>query len=72
LRKFINLVLLIDVLAVDIAAVRECHCAVAVSQRWSRLCRVRRIKAGGAHFDESFWLQHCINSKFSYCCWQLK
>jgi len=28
-------------LAVDVAAVRERHCAAAVSQQWRRLCSVR-------------------------------
>jgi len=27
-------------LAVDVAAVREHHCAAAVSQQWRRLCSV--------------------------------
>jgi len=29
------------VLAVDVTAVRERHCAAAVSQQWRRLCSVR-------------------------------
>jgi len=40
-RKFKNLVLLIAVVAVDVAAVRERHCAAAVSLRRRRLCSVR-------------------------------
>ena len=40
-RKFINLALLMAVLAVDVAAVRERHCVAAVSQQWRRLCSVR-------------------------------
>jgi len=35
------MVLLIAVLVVDVAAVRGCHCAAAVSQQWCRLCSVR-------------------------------
>jgi len=49
LAKFKNLVLLIAILAVDVAAVRERHCAAVVSQQWRRLCSV--LKAGDAHFE---------------------
>ena len=35
-----HMVLLITVLAVEVAAVRERHCAAAVSRRWHRLCSV--------------------------------
>jgi len=40
-RKFKNLVLLIAVLAVEVATLRGRHCAAAVSQQWRRLCSVR-------------------------------
>jgi len=43
-RKFKNLVLLIAVLAVDVAAVSQRHCAATISQQWRRLCSVRSLK----------------------------
>jgi len=43
-RKFKNLVLLIVVLAVDVTAVRELHCAAAVGLQWCRLCMQRALK----------------------------
>jgi len=33
--------MLMAVLAVDVAAVRERYCAAAVSQQWRRFCSVR-------------------------------
>ena len=48
-RKFINLVWLMAVLAVDVAAVRERHCAAAiVSDDVSAAC----VKAGGTRFEQ--------------------
>jgi len=52
LAKFKNLVLFIAMLAVDVAAVRERHCAAAVSQQWRRLWLFAACaKAGDAHFE---------------------
>jgi len=45
------------------------HRAAAVSQ-WRR--HAECVKAGDVHFKHSFWLQHCVNYSFYYCCLQLK
>jgi len=49
-----------------LGVVCKCHCAAAISQ-WCHCLSEACVKACSSHSEQSFWLQHCIKSKFCYC-----